>query len=105
MRQYQSDISRVFALPERFPANVGIVVEDFGKVPRARKLGKALPIEQLGAGRCQKWSMRRCRDVRHLLENLQVVGVAAKLVVANERAKRVSAEHAVPLVVDLFEHS
>ena len=48
--------------------------------------------------------MRRSCNVRHLLEDLQVIGMASKLIVSDEGTKRGTAQHAKSFIVDFFEH-
>ena len=56
-----------------------------------------------GAAAREERRVRRRRHLRDLLQQLDVLARLAELVVAEQRAERRAAEHAVLLLVDLLE--
>ena len=79
-------------------------LEDLRQVARLGELGEAVHVEQLrGAAAGDERSVRRGGDVRDLLQQRDVLRMAAELVVADEHAERVAAEGAVFFLVDLLE--
>ena len=64
MRQTQADVSRIVALAEHVPLQVGFVVEDLFEVPGTSEIGKALEVQQRRSSRGDERSVRSRRDAR-----------------------------------------
>ena len=103
VRHAQADVSGVVALAEHVPLQIGFVVEDLFEVPGTGQIGKALEVQQRRSGGGDERRVRSRRDAGHLLEQRDILRMAAKLVVADQRAKRSAAERAVLFLINLLE--
>src|SRR6266404_5750510 len=103
MGKGQSHIAGIFAVAERFPAYVRVILEDLREIARALQFREALPIEQLGAGGGDKRGMRRSRHVRHFLQQLNILRKPSKLVIPDQCAKWHATQSTVPRIMDLLK--
>ena len=78
-------------------------LEDLGEVARHAELGEAVHVEQLRAGAGDERRVGGGGDAGELLQQGDVLRMAAELVVAHQQAVGVAAEGAVLLLVDLLE--
>src|SRR6516162_7277354 len=102
MGQGQADIPGVIAFPERLPANIEVIVEDLRQIARLGQFGEALPVKELGTGAGDKRRVGGGGEVRHLLEDFEILGVTAELVIANQHGNGVTAKNGESFVMNLF---
>ncbi len=102
-RARQRHIARVFALAERLPFRIVRLVEDLGQVARSIERRVALKVEQIGGRGTAKRRMGLRRDVRNAFQKRHIFRMLPEFVVADQRAKRSPAKHAVLFLIDLLE--
>ena len=104
VRQRQAHVARVFRHAEAFPPGVLGGVEDLGQIARSVELCVALQVHQIRRCRRHEGSVGGCRHLRHPFQELDVLGAASELVVAQQAGERLAAEDPELLFVDLLEH-
>ncbi len=102
-RHDKVDEARVFAVAEATPLRVLGRLEDLGQVARLGQFRPIIEAEHAGPGRRNERRKRTGGDIGHQAQCLDVVRVAAPLVVADQRTVRLSARCAELVLVDLLE--
>ncbi|KAG1170425.1 hypothetical protein G6F35_017214 [Rhizopus arrhizus] len=87
-RHGQAHVARIFRVAEAAPLGVFHGVEHLGQVTRLAQVGERFQAEHAFAGRGNERRMRRCGHVRHLLDEVHVLRLAAQEVVTDQRAER-----------------
>src|SRR6266478_3460421 len=104
MRQGQAHVTGIFAGAEGLPFREFRAIENLADVPGFAELREALQIHQLSRGGRQKGRMRASGNLRDLFQKLDVLGVAAELVISNQCAEGFAPKNAELLFIDFLEH-
>src|SRR5256885_3811615 len=104
MRQTETNILRIFRLPEGSPLVEGFVIEDFGQISGAAQLREPVEIEHGRTTTRDKRRMSGRGHAGHLLYQVHVLGMPRNLVVADQRAKWLAAERAELFFINLLEN-
>ena len=99
----EADIAAVVALPERVPLGVGRRAGDLGEIARVHQLLPALHVEERRRGGGDEGRVRRRRDIGHVAHQRDVARAVVEIVVADQAAEGLAAEHRVLFGVDLLE--
>jgi hypothetical protein len=102
-RQGQADVARVLGFAEGLPLRVFDGIEHLGQVARPPQVAEALDAEQLGRARGDEGRVAGRGHMRHLFEEVHVLGLARDFVVADQGAVGGAAEGAEFFLVDLLE--
>ncbi len=102
-RQGQAHVARILGLAEGLELGVFDGVEHLGQVARLAQVTVALQSEQFGRSRGDEGRVAGRGHVRHLLEEIHVLGLARHFEVADQCAVGRAAEGAELLLVDLLE--
>ena len=102
-RQRQGDVARILALAERAPLDQLQALEHLAQVARHGQLGEAAHVEQARTGGSDERGVCCGGDVGELLQQGDILRVAAKVIVTQQQAEGMAAEGAVFLFVDFLE--
>ncbi|KAG0928033.1 hypothetical protein G6F31_017846 [Rhizopus arrhizus] len=103
-RHGQAHVARIFRVAEAAPLGVFHGVEHLGQVARTAQVSEAVQPQQLGRRRGDERRVRGRGHVRHLFDEVHVLGLARDLEVAQQGAERRAAEGAELFFIDLLEH-
>src|SRR5208337_2984377 len=101
--QAQRHITRVFALTKRLPLRILCAVKNLRQVARGVEGGETLQIEKVRSRGTDKWRVGLRGNMGNAFQQRHVLGMLAKLIIADQRSEWRAAEYPVLLFINLLK--
>ena len=102
-RKCQTNVARVFRLPERTPLGKLSAIEDLRQIAHLGQILIVVPTKELWTRGADKWCICRGGDAGNFLEQRHVLRMVTELIISDHRSERMSAKGAVLLFINLLE--